>query len=82
MKNALRGAALASMALAFGAPALWAHPGHVTDGGLWHTLTHLVTSPYHMAVIGGVGVLGAAWTVALRARRQRVGREAEVRARD
>jgi hypothetical protein len=65
---------LAGVGLMLGAPALWAHPGHVTDGGLWHTLRHLATSPYHVAVIAGALMLGVAWTVALRARRERAGR--------
>jgi len=82
-RRSLRGAALAATAMAFGAPALWAHPGHVTEDGLWHTVRHLVTSPYHVAVIVGVVALGVAWTVALRSRRQqRLEREAELPAKD
>lgn len=71
MRNALRGAALAAIGLALVTPGLSAHPGHLTEGGLWHTLRHLATSPYHVAVIVGAVVLGLAWTVALRSRRTR-----------
>lgn len=33
------------------------HPGHVTEGGFFHTLRHLVSSPYHVAVIAALMVL-------------------------
>lgn len=68
MRNGLRGVTLAGVGLLLGAPRLWAHPGHITEGGLWHSLRHLLTSPYHVAVIVGVVVLAVAWTVAIRSR--------------
>ena len=60
MKRVFRGIALALMALAFTGEALWAHPGHVTEGGVWRTLSHAFSSPYHVAVIVALAVLGLA----------------------
>lgn len=66
MRTIGRGLALGGMAMFAVADALWAHPGHVTHGGLWHTLTHALSSPYHVAIIAAVVVLAVAWVAAVR----------------
>ncbi|MGD8321717.1 MAG: hypothetical protein PVJ02_14730 [Gemmatimonadota bacterium] len=60
MKHTLRGVVMAAVGMLAGASSLWAHPGHITEGGLWHTVRHIVTSPYHMAVVLAVVVLAVA----------------------
>lgn len=60
MKTAFRGIALALVALTSGAGSLWAHPGHVTEGGVLRTLSHAFSSPYHVAVIVALAILGLA----------------------
>lgn len=77
MRSTTRGTLLAAAGMMAGAGPLWAHPGHVTHGGLGHTLAHALTSPYHVAVLVAVGVLAVAWAVAARSapgvRRSEVG---------
>lgn len=80
MKHVLRGATMAAVGMLAGASSLWAHPGHVTEGGLWHTIHHIVTSPYHMAVVVAAVVLGVA--VLLASRPGRVDESATERAED
>jgi hypothetical protein len=65
MKSTLRGIAMAGAGMFLGAGTLWAHPGHFTEGGIWHTVTHTVSSPYHVAVICAVVVLAAGWALSL-----------------
>ncbi|GMV08181.1 MAG: hypothetical protein AMXMBFR53_44560 [Gemmatimonadota bacterium] len=66
MRSATRGTLLALAGTMAGAAPAWAHPGHVTHGGLWHTLTHALSSPYHVAVLVAVAVVAVAWAVAVR----------------
>lgn len=66
MRSTTRGTLLAVAATAAMAGPLWAHPGHVTHDGLWHTLAHALSSPYHVAVLVAVGVLAVAGAVAVR----------------
>lgn len=70
MRIASRGIVGAAVGTLAGATPLWAHPGHVTEGGVWSTLTHLFASPYHVAVVAGVGVLAVAWALASRPARR------------
>lgn len=66
MKAIAKGSALAGAGMVLGADALWAHPGHVTHGDLWHTVAHTLSSPYHVAVVVAAVVLAVAWIVAIR----------------
>lgn len=66
MKSTLRGIALAGVGGLLGAGPLWAHPGHIMEGGVWHTVTHAVSSPYHVAVICAVLILSVGWALAMR----------------
>lgn len=79
MKSVIRGTSLAALASALTGAGLAAHPGHVTHGGFWHTVTHAISSPYHLAVIIAAVVLAVAWFVAIRPARaaRRARREAE-----
>lgn len=77
MKTMLRGLAMAAAATGLLARGAWAHSGHVTEGGLWQTLAHLLSSPYHVAVLVAGAVLAGAWWAALRpVRRASVGQPA------
>lgn len=66
MKAIAKGSALAGVGVVFAAEALWAHPGHVTHGDLWHTVAHVLASSYHVAVVVAAVVLAVAWFVAVR----------------
>lgn len=66
MKNAIRGTTLAVLGTLAGAGGLAAHPGHIAEGGLLRTVTHALSSPYHVAVIAALVVLAVAWAVAIR----------------
>lgn len=82
MRSATKGTLLAVAGTMAGAAPAWAHPGHVTHGGPWHTLTHALSSPYHVAVLVAVVVVGVAWAVAVRSpsrvRRTEVGADDNV----
>jgi len=66
MRIASRAIVGAAVATLVAAPPVWAHPGHVTEGGVWSTVSHLLASPYHVAVVVAVGVLIVAWFLASR----------------
>lgn len=69
MRIEIRGTVLALAAALAAATPAWAHPGHVTEGGVWTTLRHTLRSPYHLGVVVALVVLGVAWVVALRTSR-------------
>lgn len=78
MRSTMRALTLATAGLFAGAGSLWAHPGHVTHGGPWHTLVHTLSSPYHVAVVVAVVVLAVAWRLTTRPARVRKAQADEV----
>lgn len=68
MRTTMKALTLTIAGSLIGAGSAYAHPGHVTEGGLFHTIAHILGSPYHMAVVVAVIALAVAWGFALRSR--------------
>ena len=66
MKSVLRGMALALVGTVVLSGDVWAHPGHITLGGLRDSVVHILSSPYHVSVVAGVVVLAVAWLLVSR----------------